>query len=1421
MAGIRIIAKTLLAVILTVIILPVLLAVALYIPPIQQWAVQKAAYYASDATGMDITLRRLLIKFPLDLDLEHLVVIQEGDTLVAVEEAVADFNLSQALDWRLGVNSLELNHGLVNIVQKPDTTEKDTSKTELPPLIADIKYVNFNDVRATFRTAGDTLSVAAFLRNATLSGGNVALGPSIYRVENFEATMDSLSVTTLDSLGTQHSLFPPDLQPLTYALTPFTLKLSSLFLQLPSCNFSVDELKLITPSLNAVIKASGNLEHVSVDSLHLWIPDELDIRTRGEASNLSDIDSLCARFDWDIKAHNLSSVKRYLGLTGINLPPMTLNAYTTIDGNHYHADAILNEGRGNVRLKGYFDASSESYEAIARINGINVRDFLPRDSIGTIFLTANVKGTGTDIYSPSTSISASVDLQSLKYGSWLIDKVNALASLRAGKAQANLLSCNKLLEANIVASARIFKNRVDNFTLDAQVDRADMNALRITSDTLSVAGALTATGASNFKDTHSLHAFVENVSLITPDSTFHPFPVLVEGQLKRDSIYAHVESGDLFLRFTSSDGLDRILKKVDNVNHYLREQMDASIRDHEPFTLSHDSLKTLLPSLALDFRSKRDNTFADIVNHIGYNFEDVYLRLASDPVRGLNGDGYMYGFQKGNVRLDTLTLGLSHDSRGFNVIAQLINGPKNPTATFSSTFKASLQPSAIEAAVDFIDSRGNKGVDLGVRLEGEDSTLMAHITPKNPILAYRTFTVNDGNYLSIDRSKHIQADFNLLADDGTQIMLSSPEENNNDVLQDLTLSIRHLNLGELCSVLPFVMPKVSGMLDGDVHALVVDTTEATVAVELSARDLVYEQAPLGNVGVNAVWFPNPDGTQVVDGQLTQNGREVLLLNGSYWTDRTTDEDNIRATATLQRLPLLLANGFIPGDILRLDGYAVGALSVEGPLSALRLNGTLATDSMDIKSIPYSVHLALPADTLHINDSQLEFKNIRAFSVSETKNSRPDLDVEHALVLNGTVNFQNLDDIKLNMSAFANNFRLINAPKSKKAQAYGKAYVDAAIVIVGNLQNLRVGGKLKLLGNTDLTYVVTDTPLSADNQLDGLVTFCDFSDTTTVVVEEKAPMDIRLNLILAIDEAATVHALLSEDGNDHVEIEGGGELNFSYHPIAGNRLYGRYTILSGKLDYSLVVASLKDFKLHSGSYIEFTGDPLNPTLSLSASERKKANVSEGKGSRTVLFDVGLKVTRNLKDLGLEFTIEAPEDLSCQQEIQAMSKEQRGRVAVTLLATGMYISDSRQASGGGFAANDALNSFLQSQINNVAGKALKTVDIGFGMDNVTNETGATHTDYNFSFAKRFWGNRISVIVGGKVSSGNNVQNTGESIINNISVEYRLDKSGTRYVRAFYDRDYESLMEGTITKMGGGIIFRRKTATLGELFLFRKKQ
>ena len=92
----------------------------------------------------------------------------------------------------------------------------------------------------------------------------------------------------------------------------------------------------------------------------------------------------------------------------------------------------------------------------------------------------------------------------------------------------------------------------------------------------------------------------------------------------------------------------------------------------------------------------------------------------------------------------------------------------------------------------------------------------------------------------------------------------------------------------------------------------------------------------------------------------------------------------------------------------------------------------------------------------------------------------------------------------------------------------------------------------------------------------------------------------------------------------------------------------------------------------GSYIEFTGDMMNPTLNITAKERMKAVVSDGDQSRSVPFDVGIAITKPLNDMGLEFVIEAPEDLAVTTQLAAMTREQRGKGAVMMLAAELVAS-----------------------------------------------------------------------------------------------------------------------------------------------------
>ena len=338
----------------------------------------------------------------------------------------------------------------------------------------------------------------------------------------------------------------------------------------------------------------------------------------------------------------------------------------------------------------------------------------------------------------------------------------------------------------------------------------------------------------------------------------------------------------------------------------------------------------------------------------------------------------------------------------------------------------------------------------------------------------------------------------------------------------------------------------------------------------------------------------------------------------------------------------------------------------------------------------------------------------------------------------------------------------------------------------------------------------------------MVQFVSFADSTKATVTKPVPEgSFDLTLGISISDAARFHCNLSEDGQSYVNLEGGGDLTLRMTQQGDMRMTGRFTANSGEMKYALPVIPLKSCELVQGSSVEFTGDVMNPTLNIAAKERTKAVVTENDKQRSVAFDVGVAITKPLNDMGLEFTIEAPEDLAIQNELAAMSAEQRGKAAVTLMATGMYMTDESMMSGSGFKANNALNAFLQSEIQNIAGSALKTIDINLGVESGTAETGTRTTAASIQIAKRCWGNRISVIIGGKVSTGADAKNSAESFINNVSVEYRLDESATRYVKVFYDRNSQDPLEGQLTKTGAGLVLRRKTDRLSELFIFKKKK
>ena len=78
--------RVLLGIALTPIFLFLLLFVLIYTPPVQKFAVDKAAEWLSEEMGMEVSVESVHLKFPLDLSMGGILAIHEGDTVLDARE---------------------------------------------------------------------------------------------------------------------------------------------------------------------------------------------------------------------------------------------------------------------------------------------------------------------------------------------------------------------------------------------------------------------------------------------------------------------------------------------------------------------------------------------------------------------------------------------------------------------------------------------------------------------------------------------------------------------------------------------------------------------------------------------------------------------------------------------------------------------------------------------------------------------------------------------------------------------------------------------------------------------------------------------------------------------------------------------------------------------------------------------------------------------------------------------------------------------------------------------------------------------------------------------------------------------------------------------------------------------------------------
>lgn len=1498
----------------TPIVLFLFLTVLLYLPPVQQYVVQKAVDAATETLGMKARVGRVRITPFFDFSLQNFVAVQGTDTVLRVRELVADVPFRPLLKGLVDLDGLELKGAKVNTLQLIESVKisgaldylaldsrsiflkeqqvkvqkVDLKKADLQILLrdsvpedttsepvnwkVDLEKIALADTR--LQLLMDSMDIRVGVGKGLVGDLHMDLAENLYRVDKAQLQRSSLGVDlvpgkpaegfdyqhiVLDSLDldAQHILSHGSI--LSAQINKGSmkersgLKLTSIsgLLNMDERSMHAKELQLTTPyssallnadvdmsaldekrddgqmnvaldavlgkrdlllavgpsmakeldtmypdrSLTARMNVKGNLQRLDLTDTYLELQNAVRADLSGTVYAPVSDENRKGEIKLNAQTQNLDFLLTMLKVKDFAIPHgMIARGKATFQGSRYSYDGIIRQGKGLLTMNGVYDTKSESYNADLKVDSLNLHDFMPKDSLYYFAGNVTAKGKGTDIFSARTEADIQAQIRQFQYGPNHFEGIGADLQLQNHLLTGNVSSDNRYLDLLGSIDGYLAKDTA-RAKLDVEVTKLDLKELNVARDSMVWAFRFGAEAQTNVKD--SLHALASltDVKVATRKRMFTPKDMHTQLLVQSDSVFAHIDAGDFYLDIQTEEGVDTLLTRVDSLQRIFTRQF-AEKRFHL------DEVQEVWPRACIKMHSGADNPFCNYFAYMGYSFKRMNLHFDVSPEEGLDGDLDIYSLRVDSVLLDTVRFVAEQQDSVLRFNGQVRNNRRNPQFVFNALYTGRLMTDGAMARLNLYDAKNKQAIDLAARARFVEEGLRFTFQPEQPVLAYQTYNLNPGGFILLRDDGRLEGNMSILNNEGMGLVFTGkPGE---DQQQNMQLEFRKIDLEQFTKVLPYV-PQISGILDGELTAT--QPLEGKLRADgiLKFQNLTYEKSPMGeSVEVALSMEPEEDDIYNLVGTLRRNGQFVTTMGGDYHT--ATGEMDLETI--LYRFPADMVNGFIPDHVAGMRGIMEGNFHIEGSTSAPIINGVLKTDSVYLYSDMYAVNLRLEDKELNIKDSRLSLRNLNLMAENKDK-----------MTLNGTVDFSELDHILLNLSMRANNFNIIDKPRNSQSLLYGKAYVDANATVTGPLDELMLKGSVSLLGTTDVTYVLKDSPLTVEDRLSELVTFVDFNDTIMVdrEIARKEISGIDARLEINIDEGAKVSCDLSNNRESYVDLIGGGVLVLRFTPDGKLLINGRYTINQGEMKYALPVIPLKTFTIANGSYVEFTGDVMNPKLNIAATERMRSSVSngEGAGARTVEFNVGVLITKTLNDMGLEFTIEAPEDLTVQNDLAGMSKEVQGRLAVTMMATGLYMVENN--SKGGLNMNSALNSFLQSEISSIAGSALQTIDVSFGIEDGTNREGKSTTDYSFRFAKRLWNNRVSIIIGGKVSSsGNQVENN--SFIDDISLEYRLDNSGTRYVRLFHESNFDALLDGQVKETGAGVVLRKKMTRLGELFIFK---
>lgn len=1310
-----------------------------------------------------------------------------GDTLKEPEQVVDDSVVS--IPWTVKVKCVEMDNSVF------DMREDETSKAVIALHGIGVKMEDvFNQgtrVRAKLK------DVRAYQQNGlilTSMQGNVCLDTVLTSLQGgYISTANSRIKIEVAADADFQNL--PGSKPLSFVVSGSVgMKDAVLFYpQLPK--------ELWNRQMQINTSFSLTDDRLRLGQLILDMPGHFKITGSGSVTGLLNLNKMNGAFILRGELPDASFLRYFMSDMGMDIPTgMDLLAKVGVKQGNVQGTLRLCCQEGCLTLDGGYHFAKKMYDGEIVLNHFPLYRFLPADSLGLI--TANIRMTGHSFNWAAAKTEIYARIHAFDYKSHTYEKIALGVFLDKTRLRGSLMSRDKVAPLGLVFKGDSILNNY-RISLSGKFGIIDLYQLNFMNKSFAIGTGIKLEAFLGKDDKYALEVQLDDLKFSDAYKRYNLGDLNLKMSSESKGTSLNLISGDLLLNFRTEVPLAEFVENMEKVGSIVQSQISQRNVDMK-------LISECLPYFSLEINGANKNAIARYLQLQRIGFKHFGAEFVSRSSGGVRFGGVLKEPYIGTVKLDSVQVGIWQT--GKSLMYSMLTSSSSDTwkGLFNIGITGRAQGERFRVELKQKDEKDRVCFELGVNTVLGDSIVSVSFFPVKPILAYKQWMVNVDNRVDIGERGRVRANLRMAYQNKLISIQSLPDEG--ERMDRIKTDISGVDLTALSTMFP-LMPMMSGELNSNI-LMYTYQKQLGVNGNVLFKDLGYEGKRIGTIDLDIKYLLGKQFTEHdVELKLSVDSLYQARCRGGFNTSQKNTQLNI--DVNFPSLPLNIVNVFMPTDVMSLDGELSGDMRLRGTMKNPLLNGNIAFKDGKIDVVMLGTKFRLDSIRIPIKGGKLRFNKYRFIAPDNSD-----------LVLNGTVTLSPFDRMRMDLFFNATNFEIINVKKNRTSMIYGKAYAGMNAKLTGPFTNLNMTGGINLLNSTDITYTLRSTGPTLENKSIDLVRFIQFRDSIEVEEDVFLPKvdasSFAMKMEVEIGDRVRAGVDLSEDGTNHANIQGGGNLVLVTSPESGMMLSGKYILTGGTVEYSVPIVGKKEFGIRRGSFVEWTGNLMNPLLNISAAEQVKADVEEGDQSRQVMFESIIRIENTLSRPDIKFDLSAPNDMVIQNQLATFSSEERTRQALNLLIYNSYTAPGAATfkSNNTNMANDAIYSFVENELNKYTRKAGLTV----GFDSHETEENMMRTDVTYQFSRQLFNDRVRVKIGGRISTdGNEGEGSSlqDNLVDDISIEYALTKKRNLYAKVFRHSNYESVLDGEVVQTGAGVVWRKTFRKFKDLFKNKNRE